>query len=646
MGTASSVSGGGSYWQFDIDEFTCLEFCMRQSVVNGIWAMQRRVGLRVLAPVVFGLAPALLYAQADGPGSQSTPAAQPKTEVKAEATMPPNPAQVAALTEALKSETDGPHAVEQLTRLGAELAVPPLTKSLGADYPVEVRWRAARALGNFGPPAAPAIGGLIANLKDDDHRVRAYSCFALGRIGDKASEVAAASLVERVTDVHAVVRRAAIDALIALRPDRKILVPLLAKALEDAEPQIAVAAVQTLVGQGEAVVPALISALENEKAAYWATVALEQLGPRAAPAAPTLTKLVNHSDPEVRLQAIMTLAAIGEAARPAIRPIADRLVNDQLNGVRYAAAYALGKIGVDAQTQESLRQTMRSDNLMLAMVSTWALAQANPKDEQIATHAADLIVAGLKSDDPILQAAAARVLAESKISSDITAPALESALATASPEVVAHAVQAFAALGAKAVPRLTAALENEKLRPYALKVISLIGADAAEAVPALIKVWDQSEGDMRAEVQFALAAIGPAAAPAATKLVESLSSNNEQVKYSAMYALGRIGEQARDAAYQDLVQLSNSDDQFTRITAVWAMVRLDPGRPEVAETAVPLLTEALKSEREIVRIEAASTLGELGKLASPALPALKKALEDPSPAVKEAAQAAIDRIEG
>ncbi len=606
---------------------------LSQEVRFGLW------GAAFLS-IVFIVSPVFAQGQPSRPASPKKP--PPTQRQKAG---PADVAPVAALTEQLKSETQGPQAVGQLARLDAATAVPALTKALGADYPAEVRWRAARELGNVGQAAEPALGGLIANLKDNDHRVRAYACFALGRIGGAATQAATPSLVERVTDDNAIVRRAAVDALLALQPDKNVLVPLMAKALGDAEPRIAIAAVRTLVSQGEAVVPALIAALENEKAAYWATVALEQMGPRAAEAVPTLSRLVNHSDPEVRLQALMTLAAVGEAARPATPQIIDRLKNDPLNGVRYAAAYALGRIGVDAQAQASLNETARSDNLMLAMVSAWALAQAHPQDKQIATHAANLIVSGLKSEDPTLQAAAARILAESKISTAITTPALESALATTSPEVVAQAIEAFAAQGAKAVPRITAALDNEKLRPYALKIISQIGADAAEAVPALIKALDGADAETRAELHFALAAIGPASAPAAPKLVEALASDDNQVKYSAIYALGRIGEQARDAAYQDLVQLLATDDQFTRIAAVWAMVRLDPGRPELAEKAVPLLTEALKSDREEVRAEAASTLGELGKHAQPAAPALKKALQDPSTAVQEAARAALERIE-
>jgi HEAT repeat protein len=65
----------------------------------------------------------------------------------------------------------------------------------------------------------------------------------------------------------------------------------------------------------------------------------------------------------------------------------------------------------------------------------------------------------------------------------------------------------------------------------------------------------------------------------------------------------------------------------------------------VAETGVPILVKAMQSDREMLRIEAAGTLGELGEAAKAGLPALKQALNDKSPRVQEAATKAIARIE-
>jgi HEAT repeat protein len=556
----------------------------------------------------------------------------------------PASTELGAIAEKLASETDGPAAVERVAQMDAARAVPALTQALSAEYPLDVRWRAARALGRIGPPAADAAGNLIAHLKDPHERVRAYAAYALGRIGGESAQAAVPGLVERVTDENPIVRRAAVDALLAIRPDRKILVPLMSKALADAEPQIVMAAIHTLTSEGAAVAPILTEALENEKTAYWAAVALEALGPDAAPAVPSLTKLASHDEPEVRMQAIMALAATGEAARLAAPQIVDRLQNDEFAGVRYAAAFALAKIGGGSQGDAALTSAAQSDDPLLAMLAAWALANAHPDEEPIARRATELIVAALQSDDPKLQAAAARALADSKLSSELTQPALEKALENASPHVVSQAVNALAAQGARAVPRVARGLENEKLRSHAINILAKIGPDASEAVPQLIETMKDADDATRREVQFALGAIGPAAAPAVPELSKSLDSENEEVQYSAVYALGRIGEQAKDAC-PELLKLLGREEEFPRIAAVWALTRIDPGRPEIVETGLPILTQALQSDRELLRAEAAATLAEIGEGARPALPALRTALNDPNPSVRQAAETAISRIE-
>jgi HEAT repeat protein len=211
--------------------------------------------------------------------------------------------------------------------------------------------------------------------------------------------------------------------------------------------------------------------------------------------------------------------------------------------------------------------------------------------------------------------------------------------------VVAQIVNAIATQGAKATPWIVKALQNDKLRGYALQVLSMIGPDAAEAVPALTRMLESSDAETRREAQFALAAIGPAAAPAVPQLSQALSSNSQEVQYSAIYALGRIGEQAKDAC-PELMKILDREEEFPRIAAIWALSRIDPGRPEVVETGIPLLAKALQSDREAVRAEAAATLGEISEPARPALSDLKQAQEDPSAAVQEAARKAIERIEG
>ena len=64
------------------------------------------------------------------------------------------------------------------------------------------------------------------------------------------------------------------------------------------------------------------------------------------------------------------------------------------------------------------------------------------------------------------------------------------------------------------------------------------------------------------------------------------------------------------------------------------------------DRVIELLAGALTKDEHFVRIEVANALGNFGPRAKAALPALKKAANDPVPAVQEAVSKAIESIEG
>jgi HEAT repeat protein len=148
---------------------------------------------------------------------------------------------------------------------------------------------------------------------------------------------------------------------------------------------------------------------------------------------------------------------------------------------------------------------------------------------------------------------------------------------------------------------------------------------------------------VKAEIEFTLAKIGPAAAPAVPDLMTALGSDNEDVQQRAVYALGKIGPPA--AAASDILKTHlESDNDELRAISIWALLRIHPGNEEIVQLALPVLTKALGSELDVVRIEAAAALGEIGAPAQSALPELEKLLTDHLPAVRTAAKTAIDQI--
>jgi HEAT repeat protein len=204
----------------------------------------------------------------------------------------------------------------------------------------------------------------------------------------------------------------------------------------------------------------------------------------------------------------------------------------------------------------------------------------------------------------------------------------------------------LAALGPKVLDRHIEALKNTELRRYAVGVIQRLGSQAAPAVPALTSLLtEDADPELKREVQLALAAIGPEAKQAVPALTNSLSSPESDVRGSAAYALGKIGPAAASASAKLRERFSSDDDQRMQRIAMWALIKINPNDAPLILRAVPLLIEALGSDRELARLEATVALGELGKVAKPAIEPLKKLLTDESPDVRAAAEEAIRKLE-
>lgn len=559
-------------------------------------------------------------------------------------------ANLSAAVDALSSpqKAERLEALSQIREMGvrAKSAVPALIRTLG-HRDADTRAEAARTLGVLGKHASPAGTALENALSDNDDRVRAYAAFALGRIGevnDKRLEALFAAIVDPATAV----RRSAIAALRSLDFPRERALPLLVRTLETADASLIMPAIETLSEAGAKAVPLLCEALKNEKTDYWACLILAQIGPEARDAVPHLVPLLKRPEPEVRKEAVIALGEIGPAAAPAVPEIVRILNEDELMGVRYAAAYALGRIGQKHQAaQAALERSAETDDGVLRVLAVWALVQLNPASEEIEEQAARIILQGLTSDNPNERRIAARAVAESEPVRDEALPGLIAAIQDADEETIEQLISAIAAMGEEAVPRIVRALKVKELRPYAVQVAIRLGPQAKKAVPALIEVLRNNAEDplVLREVAFALGAIGPDAAAATDVLVDQLSHDNVEVRVGACYALGRIGPRARSAT-KTLVQVAKTEEDLPRVAAVWALLRIHPDSEKLARFSVPILVEALSSDRPLVRAEVASALGDIGPVARTALPQLQQALQDPEPIVQEAAAAAIRRIEG
>ena len=117
-----------------------------------------------------------------------------------------------------------------------------LLVSLKSEKAVE-RSAAARTLGEIGPGAEEAVGGLQAALRDAEHEVRQNAAQALGYVGP-AAKPATADLVRALKDSDWRVRRAAADSL--GRIGSREAEPALKAARKDSQKAVAEAANRSL----------------------------------------------------------------------------------------------------------------------------------------------------------------------------------------------------------------------------------------------------------------------------------------------------------------------------------------------------------------------------------------------------------------
>ncbi len=390
--------------------------------------------------------------------------------------------------------------------------------------------------------------------------------------------------------------------------------------------------------------PGLIQALDDEQAAHWACVLLREIGPDAKAAVPALTAKLDDDREEIRMQALLALGAIGEAAAPAVPQIAAALQNEL---VAPTATFVLGQLGtIPADAEPVIRANTESENPGLRTVSYWALARVHLDDMELRREATAELVARLKDERPYVRQVAARALAALPPAPDIVLPIWEEAMKDADPTTALHALDAMATLGAPAVPRLVNLLDtHDQVRAEVVYILGQMGPEAAAATDALAQLAADEDLHVATEATIALGKIGPGAEGAVPTLCAVLESEDEKNAHAVILALGNIGPGAAEA--EPLVlKAMESDDKALAVIAARTLLDIQASvSPETAAKATSVFVAGLSDPLPETRKAAADGLAALGPLAREAIPSLEKASQDNVAAVREAAADALEAIQ-
>ncbi len=345
------------------------------------------------------------------------------------------------------------------------------------------------------------------------------------------------------------------------------------------------------------------------------------------PAVPALTRTLRGEDTFLAMDAAECLGQMRPTPRSAIEPLravaSDRGVADD---VRTAAIRAIGNLDPAAFRRDTAIIDATADNVTENVVST-LIGILTGDDE------AELKEASIRTLAAIGQAARAAGSLLLETLRDIDQPettriAAAEAFAAISPATSENVTTLATLLSDDAYPDLVAAVAG---------ALGGYGDAAAEAVPRLCELIDETtEFDRRTVIQT-LGKIGPAARPATVRLIECLTEVEEfeGVQVAAAKALAQIGP----ASVKQLTGKLDHSSHQVRVTIMRGLIEMGArAEPAVKPLELRLLDD---DEDEQIQALAAVALGQIGPAAESAIPTLVRLFGDVRQAVYLRAMAAI-----
>jgi HEAT repeat protein len=510
------------------------------------------------------------------------------------------------------------------------------------------RIAAATELQKLGPLAAPAAPALVKAVASDDLVLQYESIVALGLIGPEAAQSpeVVPALEKQLGGRSPLLEHAATHALRMIGPEARAATPKLAQLAANRDPQVFVAAAWALAVVSprdrediDPLIPRLVEQLDNpnQDVRNDVVAALAAIG---RPAVDALSAEIGVKGPVVCWHAADALAAMGADAEGAVDKLVATL-NDKDERVCWHAARALGAIGTDAEkVVPALVAKLDSESKELRVNSALALARFGPDARPAVPKLIGLLN---KEDDPNVRVVAVRTLGAIGPGAKAAVPVLNEVLDDEVPGVAFAAVEALGRIGKSSVPVLVQRLKDEDLRMVAATVLGGMGADAVDAVPALLEMNASPDREARVEAMLAIANIGPAAKNAAGPvLTRRLRDEQDDSRAGAIYALVKIG--ASETAPVIRRVLETDDRRNVQLAAAWALVMFEPNNPVFVKTALPRLRESLTDDWELIRRESLTALGMMGEAALPAAKEIEARLEDSNADVRAEALHALVMI--
>jgi HEAT repeat protein len=438
-------------------------------------------------------------------------------------------------------------------------------------------------------------------------------------------------------------RERAGEAIASLAVESRAVVPALLESVSDGK-ETNQSAVTALIRIGPDAVPAVTAALWDDDVdkRRTALLVLGEMGSRARSATGAVLVALRDSDPWNRACAVRTLGSLGSpTAIPALLPLLDQDDRE----LRESAYYALKDLRADSK-------------LLLPFLLKWARSKDAKQRDFALWQAGDLgaeaapvvpaLIAALKDEDVGHQVGAVKSLGQIGPAAKEAAPALAATLKDTNLADMYYVQWAEALWRIDRHPDVGPTLKrwlkmefgegDGRWRVEAARLLWRIDRSPA-AITALIDVLKRGEGLERRLALINLGGIGPEARAALPTMLPLLKDEDKNLRTDAAYALGRFGEHGKPAV-GNLKGALDDKEPSVRFAAAVALWWIDRDRE-----ALSRLRDGLRAEGADARAAAVSHLGWLGKAAKEAAPAVRDALKDKAPLVRQAAAAALGGID-
>lgn len=184
--------------------------------------------------------------------------------------------------------------------------------------------------------------------------------------------------------------------------------------------------------------------------------------------------------------------------------------------------------------------------------------------------------------------------------------------------------------------------KDSNVQKYAVKHLGNYGSSARKLIPEIRQLLNHKDDEVRLASAVAIGKVDPSLRDEVISIIFKLSQSKEY--YIQMGAIEALFAFAPDEypIMPKLLALTESNDIYDRINGVERILELDK---TWNHQAIPILQEALKSDKACAQCRAAYLLGEIGPPAKAAVPSLMELINSHDEDVQGTALKALKKIQ-